>query len=227
MKFFEPRFADRPWSSGESILQVFAVPEPAVDHPLTVLIEACRTAMKPFPIRPLGNDMLHVTLEMVTDVPADRIPSAERAELITSLESHLAGISAFRFLAGSPVANKAGAYLDCWPDDDLNTLHQAVRSAVQAVRGPEAVRYSGGRPHCSLGYSWADGDSDALQSILRAISPSHAPFTVVGVVLAEVTFILTESASPEGTESAWDFAFTPLHTIALTGPGPIGSPSLT
>jgi 2'-5' RNA ligase len=220
MKSFEPRFADRPWNSGESVLQVFAVPDVSVDHALSVLIKACRTAMKPFPIRPLSNEKLHVTLEMVTDVPADRIPAAERAELITSLENHLADIPAFRFLAGSPVANKAGAYLDCWPDDDLNTLHHAVRSAVRAVRGPQAVSYSGGRPHCSLGYSWANGDSDALQSVLRAISPSHAPFTVAGVVLAEVTFTLTEIASaPEGTQAAWDFAFTPLHTIALTGPG--------
>ncbi|MFE9407349.1 2'-5' RNA ligase family protein [Streptomyces sp. NPDC006704] len=220
MKSFEPRFADHPWKNGESVLQVFAVPELSVDRPLSVLIEACRTAMKPFPIRPLSDEMLHVTLEMVTDLPADQISPAERAELITSLENHLAGISAFRFLAGSPVANKAGAYLDCWPDDDLNTLHHAVRSAVRAVRGPQAVCYCGGRPHCSLGYSWADGDSDALQSVLRAISPSHAPFTVVGVVLAEVTFTHTEIAStPEDTQSAWDFSFTPLHTIALTGSG--------
>ncbi|MEU4347104.1 2'-5' RNA ligase family protein [Streptomyces sp. NPDC023838] len=192
----------------------------SIDHDLRGLVTACRTALKPYPIQPLPDHLLHVTLEMITDAPADRITDAERTELITSLDNHLAAMSAFRLLAGSPVANKAGAYLDCWPDDGLNTLQQAVRSAVRAVRGPEAVRYSGGRPHCSLGYSYANGDSDALQSALRAISPSHAPFTVVAVVLVEVTFTLTETASlAEGTQPAWDFDFTPLHTIALTGPG--------
>uniref|UniRef100_A0AAU2V7R3 2'-5' RNA ligase family protein n=1 Tax=Streptomyces sp. NBC_00003 TaxID=2903608 RepID=A0AAU2V7R3_9ACTN len=199
---------------------MYAVPDLKVDPALGVLVEASQSALKPYPVLPLPNEMLHVTLEMVSGVPSDQITLAERAELVTSLETHLAEVPAFQFLAGSPVANRAGVYLDCWPDIELNALHQKARSAIQAVRGPDAVRYRGGRPHCSLGYSYANGDSDQLQSALRAISPSHAHFTVNSVALVDVTFTLIKTPSPtESEESAWDFTFTPLHTIALAAPG--------
>ncbi|MFE4869519.1 2'-5' RNA ligase family protein [Streptomyces sp. NPDC056682] len=225
MKRFEPQLPGRPVDgllagATLSALHVYAVPDLALDTDLGTLVEACRRVMEPFPILSLHDGLLHITLEVVADVPSEAVSAAERADLIAALETSLADTPPFTVLAGSPVASKAGAFLDCWPDDGLTSLHQKVRSAVQAVRGPGAVVYSGGRPHCGLGYSYAAADSDPLQSALRAISPSHAEFTVNQVVLVDVTFTLTETASPaEGTQPAWDFDFTPLHTIALSEPG--------
>ncbi|MFG2716917.1 2'-5' RNA ligase family protein [Streptomyces sp. NPDC048416] len=216
MKRFEPRLPGRPVDglpvgTALSALHIYAVPNLALDTGLGTLVEACRRAMKPFPILALRDDLLHITLEMVADSASEAVSSAERADLIAALETSLADIPSFTVLAGSPVANKSGVFLDCWPDDNLNSLQQTVRSAVRKVRGPGAVIYSVGRPHCGLGYSYAEADSDPLQSALRAISPSHAEFTVNRVVLVDVTFTLIETP----LTPAWDFTFTPLHTIAL------------
>ncbi|MGW2858333.1 2'-5' RNA ligase family protein [Streptomyces sp. NPDC001205] len=226
MQTFVPSWGDRPWPT-QPVLQIYAVPDFAVDPELQELVEACRAAMAPHPIRPTPDPFLHVTLGMVTDATSDQITGSERVTLITSLDKHLAPLAGFRFLAGSPVANGAGAYLDCWPDGELTVLHEAVRSAIRTVRGPASATYVGGRPHIGLGYSWAASDSDPLQSALRAITPSHAPCTVDRIKVVEVTFSPTpiEPTGLTGTE-AWDFTFTPVHTIPLT-PGASRRPGST
>ncbi|MFF3337819.1 2'-5' RNA ligase family protein [Streptomyces flavidovirens] len=214
MKQFVPNFAGRPWPDGASVLHVYALPDLRVDRDLGVLVEECRTAMKPFPILPLSDDLLHITVEMVSDVTSDHITATERAELVTGLRKSLAGVPSFQVLAGSPVANKAGAYLDCWPDEDLHALHSAVRTALRTARGTDAVQYGNGRPHCSLGYSYADAESDLLQSAFRKISPSHASYTVRSVDLVDVTFTRT-TPSTARSDTAWEFSFTSVATIPL------------
>lgn len=65
---------------------------------------------------------------------------------------------------------------------------------------------------------YADGDSDALQSALRRISPSHAPVTITAVELLDVRFrqapvLGTAGGLAEGT--AWELSWEPVATIAL------------
>jgi hypothetical protein len=50
------------------------------------------------------------------------------------------------------------------------------------------IQHDGGRHHMSLGYSWDTASSDTLQSALRRIAPSHAPFRIAHVYLVDVQF---------------------------------------
>ncbi|MFE2426930.1 hypothetical protein ACFXJ5_09275 [Streptomyces sp. NPDC059373] len=210
MKRFTPRFQGGPWPDGARVLHVYVLPEADLDTDLIALAAACRTAMAPYPIRPLPDGLLHVTVEMVADTTSDKISATERDTLADSLRSHLDGVAPFQVMAGSPIANRAGALLDLTPDADLLDLRSRVRGALVAARGPQTLQHQGGRHHLALGYAGAETDSDPLQSALRSITPSHAPLTIGAVHLLDVGF----REHPDSWELSWD----PVATIALTPP---------
>ncbi|GAA1382735.1 hypothetical protein GCM10009639_02240 [Kitasatospora putterlickiae] len=214
MEKFVPKFQGAPWPDGARVLHVYAVPDPRADHGLANLVGECRAAMRPYPITPLGDDTLHCTLDMIADTTSDGITDEERADLVTALREHLADTRPFEVTAGSPIAGRGGAFLDLSPDHALVELRERVRDAIRRTRGPGALLHDGGRPHISLGYAWSDASSDALQSVLRRISPSHAPVRVRDVRLLDVLF--RQHPRPGG-ESAWQLSWSMVATIPLTG----------
>ncbi|MFF2659942.1 2'-5' RNA ligase family protein [Kitasatospora sp. NPDC058032] len=213
MEKFVPKYQGAPWPDGARVLHVYAVPDLRTDLELATLVGECRTAMLPFPITPLGDTTLHCTLDMIADTTAEEITTTERAELVAALREHLAGTGPFEVMAGSPIAGRAGAFLDLSPDHALVDLREHVRDAIRRTRGPDALRHNGGRPHISLGYAWSDASSDALQTALRRISPSHAPVHVREVHLLDVRFRLHPRP---GGETAWQLSWSPVATIPLT-----------
>lgn len=106
MKRFTPSFRGRPWK-GDRVLHVYALPDPDVDAALLALAGACHTAMAPYPIRALGNDQLHLTVEMVTDTTADAIGESEREVLVEALREKLAAAEPVHTEIGHPYSNRA------------------------------------------------------------------------------------------------------------------------
>lgn len=216
MKRFAPSFRGAPWPDGHRVLHVYLLPALSINHELARLVAACHAAMRDYPITLLDDDHLHATVEMVADTSADHITEDERSALAIALHEHLADVPAFQVTAGSPIANKAGALLDLAPDEPLAELRQRVQAAFRQVRGPDVIQHDGGRHHISLGYAFDAADSDPLQSALRRISPSHAPFRVDAVHLLDVQFRERRhggSAGPGAWEIFWDY----LAAIPLKG----------
>ncbi|GAA2255718.1 hypothetical protein GCM10010430_44430 [Kitasatospora cystarginea] len=214
MEKFTPKFQGGPWPAVGRVLHVYAVPDLHTDQQLARLVDECHDAMRPFPITLMHDGTLHCTVEMVADTTSDKITTKERDELVAALRAHLSGTGPLEVMAGSPVANRAGAFLDLSPDDALVELRERVRDAIREVRGPGALLHNGGRPHMSLGYAWDEASSDALQTALRRISPSHAPVRFGAVQLLNVLF--QEQPRPDGA-TAWELSWEPVATIELAG----------
>lgn len=210
MKKFVPRWQEAPWPDGLRALHVYACPDLEVDHQLARLVRQCHEAMRDYPITPLDTH-LHATIEMVADTSSDRITDRERCALAGALRSHLANAAPIEVRAGSPITNVAGAVLDLSPDEQLVDLTDRVRTALVQARGSEVVRHNGGRHHISLGYAWAEADSDTLQSTLRRISPSHAPFHITKLHLLDVQW----RQQPRGDDHAWEISWDHLDTLPL------------
>ncbi|WP_380283005.1 2'-5' RNA ligase family protein [Kitasatospora purpeofusca] len=213
MEKFVPKFQGAPWPDGARVLHVYAVPDLRTARSLADLVGACRTAMHPYPITPLGDDTLHCTLDMIADTTSDRITAGERADIVAALRESLAGTAPFDVTAGSPVANRAGAVLHFSPDQGLLALRERVRDAIRRTRGPGALLHNGGRPHISLGYAWSEASSEALQTALRQVSPGHAPLRIHEVQLLDVRFRLHPRPDDE---TAWQLSWSPVATIPLT-----------
>ncbi|MFJ9841791.1 hypothetical protein ACIRYZ_15220 [Kitasatospora sp. NPDC101155] len=222
MEKFVPKFQGAPWPDGARVLHVYAVPDLQTDLPLARLVNECRDAMSPYPITSIGDGTLHCTIEMVADTTADKITPEERDDLVAALHTHLAFTGPLEVTAGSPIANRAGAFLDLSPDARLVDLREHVRDAIREVRGPGALLHDGGRHHISLGYAWAEASSDALQTALRRISPSHVPVRFTALHLLDVKF---QQVPRPGGELAWELTWEPVAAIALSNGSDDAQPS--
>ncbi|MGW6708391.1 2'-5' RNA ligase family protein [Streptomyces sp. NPDC054956] len=153
-----------------------------------------------------------MTVEMVADVASADIGVGERQDLIRALRKELAAVAPFDTEVGPPIANSAGAVFDVWPDEEAVFLQGRVRSAIRATRGETSLQHSGGRPHMSVGYSYASAESDALNSTLRnTITPRRAPLRVDAVHLLDVRY---DTAPDTG---GWRMTWESLAEIPLTG----------
>ncbi|MFE1405479.1 2'-5' RNA ligase family protein [Streptomyces sp. NPDC058770] len=225
MKSFLPRFRGQPWVSGERVLHVYVCPQAGVDDELLRLVHGATEAMAPYPIDPQAPDCpadpgwLHLTVEMIADVPAAAINGRERADLVAALTDGLADFDAFETEVGPPIANIAGAVLDVWPQDRAVALQNRVRDVIRAVRGEGAVMPSSDRPHLSLGYAYAEADSDPLNSVLRTrVTPRRAPLAVDRIHVLDVKWLRTVMPTGvEGWRMSWDtVAVVPLGLSGTT-----------
>jgi hypothetical protein len=193
------RLGPQPWPSGVTALQVYALVDLKFEPLLATLVDGCRNVGQEFPVTLILDSWLHITLEQITDQPGSAISSRERGHLADALRAHLAAFPAFEVIAGSPIASRAGILLDLHPDDQLDALHHAVRTAVHEVRGASSTDYPVLPCHLSLGYAQSDCDSDTVQSQLqRKVRPGHAPLWIRAVHLVEV------SPDLKGKEIRWN-----------------------
>lgn len=125
----------------------------SINPELAELISRWRAVIADDPITLLGDADLHLTLEVVTDRPAQEIPVEERVELGDAVRDALQGVSAYRGRAGGCLAYSSGAIVDISPAAPLMAIHQRLRSAVQSVRGPDSTAYPVSKVHASLGYA--------------------------------------------------------------------------
>ncbi|MFB6984500.1 2'-5' RNA ligase family protein [Streptomyces sp. NPDC056304] len=175
--------------------------------------------MTPYPIDPQVPDCpadpcwLHLTVEMVADAPAAAISGPERADLVAALTDALGDFAPFEIEAGPPIAGVSGAVLDVWPDGRAVALQDRVREVIRTVRGEHAVMPTAGRPHFSLGYAYAEADSDPLSSVLRTtITPRRAALFVDRVHVVDVEWF--RAAMPSGVEG-WRMSWESVTVIPL------------
>ncbi|WP_432112711.1 hypothetical protein [Streptomyces sp. S1] len=209
MEKFVPRFQGRTWPSGTAVLHIYGLPQPGVDDKLLSLARSCVPLMKEYPIAPqlsgTGDDagLLHWTVEMLADAPADDYDQEALRQLVDALTTALASIKPFTTEVGPPLANASGAVLDMWPEEEAEAVREATRTAILKARGEAALQHSGGRLHISLGYADGTGSSDRLNSLLRnEVVPRRAPLFVDRVHLLAVTW--TEDETSGGWRMSWD-----------------------
>ncbi|ATL32769.1 hypothetical protein KY5_7751c [Streptomyces formicae] len=106
---------------------------------------------------------------------------------MAELGARLADFSPFEVQVGSLLSYHSGVIADLHPDDGIVALHRAVREAIRAVRGDEAVRYPWGVQHLTVAYASGAVSSDDAQRLLRRVRPSHASLHVTEVQLVDVT----------------------------------------
>ncbi|MEW1699078.1 2'-5' RNA ligase family protein [Streptomyces sp. NPDC093249] len=220
MEKFVPRFQGREWRDGMGVLHVYVLPCPDADDALLSLARACVPLMENHPIDPQlsgeGDDagLLHLTVEMLADMPSAEYDQAARHVLVRALEEALADVAPFTTEAGPPIGNIAGAVLDVWPETEVLALTERVRSAIRKARGESALQYPGGRPHISLGYAYGTGSSDQLNSQLRnEITPRRAPLRIDRVHLLNVTWAKADDID------GWRMSWEPVAEIHLGGAG--------
>jgi hypothetical protein len=197
------------------IIHAYVLPRPGVDDELLALAQACRPALLGFPIDPAlpatagDPGTLHLTIEMVADVPAADISAGERQSLTDALHKALADVAPFETEVGPPIGNRAGAVLDVWPEDRAVALQDRVRAAIRTTRGDAALQHDGGRLHVQLGYSYQAANSDSLNSRLRAITPRRARLRIDTVHLLNVRFAIAPDTG------GWRLSWKPLAEISL------------
>lgn len=206
---FVPKFRGRPWVSGMRALHVYVLPRPGVDDELLGLAETCRPILGGYPIDPQCGidpsdaDLLHLTCEMLADVPAAEYDEAALTEVVDALRAELSDVPAFTTEAGPPIGNVAGAVLDVWPEKATVALIERTRSAIRKARGDEALQHSGGRPHISLGYSYGTASSDPLNSELRnKVVPRRATLLADRVHLLDVAWTFDDELG--GWRMSWE-----------------------
>lgn len=201
VKRYEFRLGDQPWPEGASVLHFYAPIDltlPA-NTELAETISQWREAISEFPITLLDDSDLHCTLEVITDAPAQEITAAGRRDLADAARAELAGVRAYRGAVSGCLSYPSGALMDISPAAPLTSdIHQRLRRAVHAVRGPHATGFPVSKAHISLGYARADADSDAVQRRLRPVDPSCAPLCIPEVQLVEVR------ADPATGMLTWD-----------------------
>ncbi|BBH70438.1 hypothetical protein ACTI_71230 [Actinoplanes sp. OR16] len=202
MKPFELRHGTGEWPAGETLLHVYAVPDLAENPELAKLTQGCREALAPYPLTPVGDPWLHITLMQITDQFGGRYSAADRAELAAALRADLAGFGGFELTIGSCLARHSGVTFDVHPDDDIVRLGAAVNESVGRVRGPAALKYHAGIPHMAVAYAHGEADNADVQRDLSRVRPSHAPMTVTAVQLVDV------AGDPEAKTITWSLVDT-------------------
>lgn len=183
----------RIWPRGYTYLHVYAVPDLRRDPGLRRLITECQRIMVGYPaIATVPLEWLHITVQRIGGRPATERSADERTALINALDAVAKNLPAINLTAGSALTYEHGVMLDLSPDAAMEQLHQLVRGAIRSVCGAAAVVPNSWPAHLSLGYAKSYQDSDVLQEQLRRVRPSHAPMTLAGLNLVEVSQDLPE-----------------------------------
>ncbi|MFJ4572125.1 2'-5' RNA ligase family protein [Streptomyces sp. NPDC088846] len=221
MEKFAPKYRGGAWPAG-GVLHIYVCPRAGVDDELLELAQRCRSSIGEYPIDPQypaapgDPGWLHLTVEMIADAPTAEISDEEKAKLVGELTQELSGLPPFGTEVGPPIGNVAGCVLDVWPEDQVRELEHRVRAAVVRARGEDAIQHSGGRPHISLGYSYAAASSDKLNGELRnTVVPRRAPLLIDRVHLMDVTWT-EQPIGPDGT-LGWQMTWTSVAEIPLAG----------
>lgn len=190
VKRYEFKLGGRPWPGDAAVLHFYAPIDLTLpdNRALAELISRWREVIGEYPITLLDDHDLHCTLEVVTDKRAHEIPAVQRRQLADAARQALVGVPAYRGSVAGCLSYSSGAIVDVSPAAPLTTeIHQRLRRAVQAVRGPDSTQSIISKAHISLGYATEDADSDPIQKHLRTVDPSIAPLYIPEVQLVEVS----------------------------------------
>jgi 2'-5' RNA ligase len=177
------------WPDGRRELVLLALPDLQRDRELRALVNDVRAVTKQHPAttRPVPDEWLHVTVQAINhEVDAASIRPPAQHQLISDLAKVFAEMPSFTMLLGSILAYGGGVVTDVHHDRPFNEMVEQVRATIAGICGPGSIGHDSRPGHMALVYADAEQESDALQSQLRRVRPSHAPMWIDEVVLAEV-----------------------------------------
>jgi hypothetical protein len=191
---------------GQHKLQVHVLLQPDHDRELAMLFAAIREATASFSVAVADDEIFHITLGIVTDKAADKIPPGERQLLTAALHHQVGRIAPFLVTANRLLAHWSGVIVDLCPRSSLEHLQQAVHSAIHQARGPDATKYPKSTADMVLQYAHGMVPPNQLQAQLDQIVLVPTPFTIDAVDLIEVW------AEKKTRRTRWS---TPVHVPLL------------
>lgn len=171
------------WPEGWTKLHVYVIPDLAQ---IKELVDIYQGVINEFPfISPVPDEWLHATVQMIGGVAARDVTAQHRAELETGLRQQISSLAPFEMTVGGAIASGSGVVLDLTPDDEFIDIIHRTREVIRDVLGDASVTYSSARPHITLGYARAQGDSGVVASKLRRATDQRATLTVAQVSLVD------------------------------------------
>jgi 2'-5' RNA ligase len=172
------------WPHGWTKLHVYVLLDLAE---IKDLVDVYQCVIEEFSfIAAVPDEWLHATVQMIGGVAARDVSPEQRAELEIGLRQRISGLASFEMMVGGAIATSSGVVLDLTPDDEFVEMTYRTQEVICDVLGHGAVAYSSARPHITLGYASAHGDSGAVASKLRRATDQRATVTVAKVSLVDV-----------------------------------------
>ncbi|MET9263693.1 hypothetical protein [Amycolatopsis sp. NPDC004079] len=192
----EFKFGDKPWPDGEGTLQIYAPVDLAANPELARLVAKARTAMEGAPVAFVGDNELHITIDMLSGVHADQVSPGERRKIAETLQEALAGTPVYRGTAGSPLVYVTGPILDVSPAAALDAVQKTTRSVLFDLYGEAGCTFHQSKAHITIAYCHTPTDPTPWMRKVRKIDPAHAPLTIDSVELVDVRPDNTTKALP-------------------------------
>ncbi|MCK2245407.1 MULTISPECIES: 2'-5' RNA ligase family protein [unclassified Crossiella] len=198
--FFTP---GRIWPTNRRLTHIYYLPD---TNTLAPLLDAYAPTLQGLDfLTPVPPEWLHATLLKIT-TPMDAFEAATEEVLLARLRAELATVSPLSLLAGPALAGASAVVLDLTPDHHWNTLCARIATAIDDVLGPgTAMIKQQERPHITLAYGIADGDSGEVQSRLRRATDQRVPLQLDRLHLVDVIQDLAASG----------YRWTPRATLDL------------
>jgi 2'-5' RNA ligase len=174
----------RRWPADWTKLHVYFVPDPVEIKPLA---DAYRRILEDVDcVSPQPDEWLHATLMVVDGIAAREVTEQQRTELMQRLRRALAEMPSFAVTCGPAVVGRSSIALDLVPDRDFAELRHRAITAASGIFGREAVQYSNGRPHITMGYATGQRDTGIIQTRLLNATDLRVSLTVDNVRLVDV-----------------------------------------
>lgn len=199
-------FARMTWPWQRDALHVYALPDPTL-----------RAALIPFhePIEAVSfcavqpPEFLHATVTRFPWFLADpTIPPIEK--VTAAVAEAVSGMAPFTVELGRPEISEYGVAVDAPAIPAWDGLVDGVRAVATSLAPDRELPNRPYRPHVSVGYGVADGDSELLRGPLDSV-PTTAPLLLN---VAEV-HLLSVHQEPERGIFSWD----PIAVLPLGGGG--------
>jgi 2'-5' RNA ligase len=139
-----------------------------------------RLAAAPPGLDPVPLEWLHLTMQNVGF--ADEVGEERLRQVAATATAACAALAPFELTFAGAIVSREAVMLLPAPPDPVAHLREALRGAIGAVLGVEAVTTSpeqvrGFRPHVSVAYANADGPAQAYEEAVAA-APALAPASV-------------------------------------------------
>jgi 2'-5' RNA ligase len=178
------------WGEGQTRWHVYVLPREG-DEALARLLrcsEQVSVQVAGDALVPTGA-FAHATVQQVS-LPAAEVPAEQIDALAGELRAALAQMDPFTVTVGNVFGTTGAVLADIdqdLPGEPWHALDQAVREAIRARFGEQALKYESPPPHITVAYCAKETDSGVVASQLRRwVRPSHAPMLVDTVWLLDV-----------------------------------------
>ncbi|MFI5736091.1 2'-5' RNA ligase family protein [Kribbella sp. NPDC051587] len=200
------------WTSQHEKLHIYAIPP----EPLRELAAEYHDVMREHGhlISTQPPQWLHVTVQLIDRHLAD-LTGEDLEALIATLDVDLSGTPAFTLTMGPPVIGvHSVGFRSLPPTMAFTVLVDRCRVAIADVLGEAAIAPEGAqqKPHASLGYGVADGDSDSLIGALNALTyAASRDSTPITFAVDRVHLVAVDQDLAEGRYTWRSLATFPLR----------------